>query len=89
MCYGVNKSGCAVCELYSKSEQDKWKYAYMSERFLLWILQICAFIKTNKLVMSDYVVFFPCYNTIFVSVELRKPLLRIIQSIFSVDMLNP
>ena len=61
----------------------------MSERLLLWIVQIGTFIKTNELVMSDHVVFLPCYNTVFVSVELRKPLLRIIQSISSVDLLNP
>lgn len=61
----------------------------MSERLLLRILQNSAVIKTNQLVMSDHVVFLPCYNPIFVSVKLREPLLGIIQSIFSVDVLNP
>lgn len=65
------------------------KNAYMSQRVLLWIIQSSTVIKTNELVVSDRVVFLPCYNTIFVSVILREPLFSIIQSILSVDMLNP
>lgn len=61
----------------------------MSERLLLRILQNSAVVKTDELVMSDHVVFLPCYNTVFVGVKLREPLLCIIQSIFSVDVLNP
>lgn len=61
----------------------------MSKRLLLWILQNNIVIKTKELVMSHCVVFLPCYNTILIGVKLREALLRIIQSIFSVDMLNP
>ena len=61
----------------------------MSERLLLRVIQIGTFIETNELVMSDHVVFLPSYNTVFVSVELREPLLCIIQSISSIDLLNP
>lgn len=61
----------------------------MSKRLLLWILQNNIVIKTKELVMSHRVVFFPCYSTILIGVKLREALLRIIQSIFSVDVLNP
>lgn len=61
----------------------------MSERLLLWIRLNGALIKTDELVMNGHVVFLPCYSTIFVGVEVRKPLLCVIQCIFSVDMLNP
>lgn len=60
----------------------------MSERLLLWIFKGDV-IKTNELVMSDHVVFLPCYHTIFVGVKLREALLCIVQSVFSVDVLNP
>lgn len=61
----------------------------MSERLLLWVLQNSAVVKADELVMSDHVVFLPCYNAVFVGVKFREPLLCIIQSIFPVDVLNP
>lgn len=61
----------------------------MSERLLLWIIKNSNVIKTKELVVSNCVVLLPRYNTISVSVKLRKPLFCVIQSIISVNVLNP
>lgn len=61
----------------------------MSERLLLRISRNSAVVKTNELIVSHHVVLLPGYGTVFVYVKLLESLLCIIQSIFSVDVLNP
>lgn len=64
-------------------------YTYIFERLILWIIRNSWVIKTNELAVTNHVVLFPGYNVIFVSVEVRESLFCIIQSIFSVHVLNP